>query len=609
MCGINGIFHFNQNHVEEWHIKKMNEAIQHRGPDNNGIFLQNNVGLGHVRLSIIDLSNAGNQPMFSHDGRFVLIFNGEIYNYQKIKSLLPEYPFKTSSDSEVLIAAYIKWGTQMLEYLEGMFAFAIYDQAQQNLFIARDRLGIKPLYYYKTDNFIVFSSEIRGLLASNLFQAQLDKSKISEFFRLGTVSGQDTLLQNTKSIPPASFAIISERTFDFHSYWEPTLETNNEISYEQCKKDIKTLFMNAVEKRLVADVPFGAFLSGGIDSTAVTAAMSECMSGSVNTFNISFEEIEFSEAYYAKQVAKRYGTKHTEIKLSPTLFLEEIENILNAYDHPSFDGANSYIVSQVTRKAGITMALSGLGGDELFGGYPVFAQLPLIINKLGKVPTIVRKCGSTLLSFNQNTRYKKLYELLSMNTLHPAQAYETLRSMLSKSDCNYLLGSYQPIVSESFFNNSFERYRQLTQAELHYYLQPVLLRDTDQMSMRHALEVRVPFLDHKLVEYVLNTPDAYKTKSKAQKSLLVESLSDLLPLEIIQRKKMGFVLPWDKWLRNELSEYVQNAIHKLTDRELLHAQSWQSAFNDFKIGKQNHHWNIFWGLVVLTNWLDRNNIK
>ncbi|MCK9480691.1 MAG: asparagine synthase (glutamine-hydrolyzing) [Bacteroidia bacterium] len=609
MCGINGIFHFNQNHVEEWHIKKMNEAIQHRGPDNNGIFLQNNVGLGHVRLSIIDLSNAGNQPMFSHDGRFVLIFNGEIYNYQKIKSLLPEYPFKTSSDSEVLIAAYIKWGTQMLEYLEGMFAFAIYDQAQQNLFIARDRLGIKPLYYYKTDNFIVFSSEIRGLLASNLFQAQLDKSKISEFFRLGTVSGQDTLLQNTKSIPPASFAIISERTFDFHSYWEPTLETNNEISYEQCKKDIKTLFMNAVEKRLVADVPFGAFLSGGIDSTAVTAAMSECMSGSVNTFNISFEEKEFSEAYYAKQVAKRYGTKHTEIKLSPTLFLEEIENILNAYDHPSFDGANSYIVSQVTRKAGITMALSGLGGDELFGGYPVFAQLPLIINKLGKVPTIVRKCGSTLLSFNQNTRYKKLYELLSMNTLHPAQAYETLRSMLSKSDCNYLLGSYQPIVSESFFNNSFERYRQLTQAELHYYLQPVLLRDTDQMSMRHALEVRVPFLDHKLVEYVLNTPDAYKTKSKAQKSLLVESLSDLLPLEIIQRKKMGFVLPWDKWLRNELSEYVQNAIHKLAYRELLHAQSWQSAFNDFKIGKQNHHWNIFWGLIVLTNWLDRNNIK
>lgn len=609
MCGINGIYYFTSGTVEEQVIKDMNNTIVHRGPDNSGVFVKDQVGFGHVRLSIIDLSESGNQPMFSADNRFVLIFNGEIYNYQKIKSLLADYPFKTSTDSEVLLAAYAKWGKQMLEHLEGMFAFAIFDKADNSLFIARDRLGIKPIYYYRTNNYIIFSSEIRGLIASKLFTPQLDKNMLSTFFRSGTIAGDDTLLKEVKMLSPASFAQISGNAMTIQNYWAPALETNTEISYAHAKKEVRELFLQAVEKRLVADVPFGAFLSGGIDSTAVTAAMSTCLSGASNTFNICFAEAAFSESYYAKQVAKRFGTHHTEIKLSPNLFLEEIDHILQSYDHPSVDGANTYIVSQATRKAGITMALSGLGGDELFGGYPVFKQLQPTLQKLHKLPTPLRKVGSLLLKANPKVRNKKMGDLLALNNPDEAQVYETFRSIMSKRDCMRLTGNIQAIVNPKFFTQKCGTIDKITLAEYYHYLQPVLLRDTDQMSMKHALEVRVPFLDHKLVEFVLTLPDAYKTKTAVQKSLLVESLHDLLPSEIIHRKKMGFVLPWEQWLKNELATYVQDAIQTLQSTHLLNAKEWQSAFDDFKRGRQSYNWNIFWGLIVLTKWLKNNKIS
>lgn len=609
MCGINGVFYFNQQHADAGCLHKMNCAIEHRGPNNKGVFVENNIGLGHVRLSIIDLSISGNQPMFSNDERFVLIFNGEIYNYKKLKSLLSDYSFKTSSDSEVLLAAYSKWSKQMLEYLEGMFAFIILDKNDNSLFIARDRMGIKPLYYYKDNNLMVFSSEIKGLIASGLFVPRLNRNKLPEYFKIGTVTGNDTLLENVFMLPPASSLTISNNTLTFNTYWTSSSEVNNEIEYEESKKQVRELFFKAVEKRLVSDVPFGAFLSGGIDSTAVTAAMRECMSGQIETFNISFDENQFSEAHFAREVSRKFSTHHTEIKLSPNLFLSEIEAILKSYDHPCVDGANTYIVSQATRKAGITMALSGLGGDELFGGYPVFKLLKPTLNVLQKIPFPFRKLGSMILKSSSQTKKRKLADMLSLSNPDESSVYEIFRTMMSKNESNTLVGNSIPIVKPSYFSNQGGLISNISNAEFHYYLQPVLLRDTDQMSMRHALEVRVPFLDHHLVEYVLSVPDSYKTKTNAPKSLLVESLSDLLPHDIVYRKKMGFVLPWEFWIKNELSPYVDNAIDKLETYNLLDHKQWKEAFQNFKNGKQFNNWNIFWALTVLVYWIENNKIS
>jgi asparagine synthase (glutamine-hydrolysing) len=619
MCGINGIIHTVKTDDIETKIISMNKSIKHRGPDDEGVWVDNQIALGHVRLSIIDLSPAGKQPMFSQNKRFVLVFNGEIYNFKKLKEFLKSYIFSSNTDTEVILAGWEKWGTELLQKLEGMFAFCLYDKEKGEVYLVRDRMGIKPVYYSKSEKELVFSSEIRGVLSSELVPRRLNRSKLHEYFSYGTLHGENTLVENVFLLEPGTYLKWSKDTHKTETihWWSnnhvPRLKPA-ECSYEEAKNKAKTLFYSAVEKRMIADVPFGAFLSGGIDSGLVTAVMSQVSTTKVNTFNISFSDPELSEAAYARKVAEKFQTNHHEIVLKPQMFLDSMDDILKAYDHPGADGPNTYIVSKATKDAGITMALSGLGGDELFGGYPVFQYLPhdrkLKTSRL--LPNTVRQLLGFLLPPGKTARMKKQKALLKASKIDDATVYRMIRENEGMNEVEKLVGlSHQSSDSVQFFEPKEKDHfiSQISRAEFYHYLQSVLLRDTDQMSMASALEVRVPFLDHHLVEFVLSLPDEYKQKQNIPKSLLVESLSNLLPEEVIYRKKMGFVLPWKQWIKAELRYKVEEAINLVEELNIGIKSKWASAYEDFLSGGDRYHWNMFWTLVTLTDWMKQNKVK
>ena len=382
----------------------MNHSLAHRGPDDEGHYCGKNIVLGQRRLSIIDLSHAGHQPMSSHDGRFTLVFNGEIYNFRELKKKL-DYPFASGTDSEVIIAAFIKWGKQCVTRFNGMFAFAIWDAEKKELFIARDRLGIKPLYFYRNNETLVFSSEIRALISSGKFQPKLSKEGLVDYLKYQTVHAPYTILEDVFMMTPGSTMTVQitegQLKTSQNIYWKPGEEKQDlkHISYSEAKELVKDSFTKAVERRLVADVPFGAFLSGGIDSSAIVGTMSQIANKQVKTFNISFAEEEFSEAKYARIIAEKFNTDHQEIKLSPEHFLKQIPNALKSMDHPSGDGPNTWVGSKATREAGITMALSGLGGDELFAGYPLFKRFDRLNKRqwLWNAPEMVKRSAGSVL--------------------------------------------------------------------------------------------------------------------------------------------------------------------------------------------------------------------
>lgn len=407
MCGIAGIVaQTKETALYEPAIRKMTDAIAHRGPDAEGIWNDDHCFLGHRRLSIIDLSEAGRQPFFSPDGRYIMVYNGELYNYREIKLELQRvqqgsaslpYIFKTNTDTEVILAAYIRWGLDCLQRFNGMFAFAIWDKQEQKLVVVRDRMGIKPLYYQYKNGTLLFASEIRALIKSGLIERKLNPEALAEYVQYATVHAPNTILKDVNMLLPGHILEYNQGELTTKRYWNINnyTKTKQELSYKDTCRGVNQLLTSAVERRLIADVPFGAFLSGGIDSSAIVGLMSKVSSEKVRTFNVSFDESEFSEAVYARKIASKFNTEHHEIKLTPNDFLKQLPEALAAIDHPSGDGPNSYIVSKATRNAGITMALSGLGGDELFAGYDIFKRFYDLEKKawLNIVPGFIRGVG------------------------------------------------------------------------------------------------------------------------------------------------------------------------------------------------------------------------
>ena len=354
----------------------MTDAIAHRGPNAEGHYVDESVALGHRRLSIIDLSPEANQPFFDSTGRYAMVFNGEVYNFMDIRHQLADYPFRTNCDTEVVLAAYIRWGEACLSRFYGMFAFAVWDKQEQRLFVVRDRLGIKPLYFYQDEKKFLFASEIRPLLASGLVAKKLDQEGLYDYFNYQTVHAPRTIVEGVFQLNPGEYAILKNGTFTKKTYWKlaPDQPDIVEGSYGEVKKQVRRLMLESVERRLVSDVPLGAFLSGGIDSTAVVALMAEVADQAVDTFSVVFEEPQFDESEYSELVARRFNTRHHPMLLKPQDFLNALPNALMAMDSPSGDAINTYVVSKVTKEAGVTVALSGLGGDELFAGYPLFLR-------------------------------------------------------------------------------------------------------------------------------------------------------------------------------------------------------------------------------------------
>jgi asparagine synthase (glutamine-hydrolysing) len=619
MCGINALFGFSGHGDLAPAISLMNDCIAHRGPDDHGVYAQPGIALGHRRLSIIDLSSAGHQPMHSTFGKQVLVFNGEIYNFKEVKAKLYDYPFRTSTDTEVILAAWKKWGPDCLHHFNGMFAFALWDEEKQELFIVRDRLGIKPVYYSQNKDYILFSSEVRGLLASGMVDRKISADALIEYIRYQTVHAPQTILQDVKMLLPGHYMRVTRKGAETVRWWKPVVDEKIvPDSYKDICSTVKELFSAAVERRLVADVPFGAFLSGGIDSSAVTAVMSQVSGSRIKTFNITFDSSEFSEAVYARQVAEKYNTEHHEIVLTPEHFLEQLPAALNAMDHPSGDGPNTYVVSEATKNAGITMALSGLGGDELFAGYDIFKRAWDLNEKkwIATIPKFARNAGGRLLrSIKPGVASDKIADVLASDSLDFEAVYPKSRevynadvtSRLTGNSSHWQFPSLETVYGLHGFNPNTHFLSEVSLAEITTYMQNTLLRDTDQMSMAHALEVRVPFLDYELVNFVLNVQDEWKYPSSPKK-LLVDSMSDLLPKEIVNRPKMGFTFPWKEWMKKDLRVFCEAQLQYLgTTGILVNAeliQLWERFLQD----DRSVTWSRIWHLVVLGHWMKKNGI-
>ncbi len=627
MCGITGIVGNTINSdVYQTAIQKMTNAIDHRGPNSQGLWNDEHCLFGHRRLSIIDLSEAGNQPFISQDGRYILIYNGELYNYKDLKFELQRaehgstnipYIFKTNTDTEVILASYLRWGNNCMKRFNGMFAFAIWDTVQQKLLIARDRLGVKPLYYQYKNNILVFASEIRALIYSGIIDKKINQSSVAEYIQYATVHAPNTMLQDVNVLMPGNFLELHQNNLTFSQYWNISdyATSKHDLSYKETCEKVNELLTASVERRLIADVPFGAFLSGGIDSSAIVGLMSKVSSEKVQTFNVSFDESEFSEAKYAKQIAQKFNTQHHEIKLTPTDFLNQLPEALAAIDHPSGDGPNSYIVSKATKKEGISMALSGLGGDEVFAGYDIFKRFYELEKKawLNIIPA-KGLAGKLISAKNKSVQGDKTFEILALNSINGYQAYPINRKLFNQTDYHSLLkNKYNDsnFIFNVIKNSTTDKQHILSRVslyEIETYMQNVLLRDADQMSMAVALEVRVPFLDYLLVQFVLGVKDEYKFPHTPKK-LLIDSLGDLLPNEIINRPKMGFTLPWKDWLKGDLREFCEDNIIQFSKRSFVNREAILIIWNRFLNNDPKITWSRIWHLVVLNNWINTHHIE
>ncbi len=615
MCGINGILGWKANVNRDEIIVRMNQAMIHRGPDAGDTYHDAHISLGHRRLSIIGLDESGNQPMKSTDGKVVLVFNGEIYNYKELKSLTPDYPFFSHTDTEVIIALYQSFGFEkMLELIDGMFAIALWDSEKTKLFLARDRFGKKPLYYTILENEtggsqVVFSSEIRGLLASKLFHPKLNHDVLGEYLQIQCVREPNTIVHGVFQIPASNFCeldlgkfnIISENQLPTRNYW--SLKVNHEVAemeYSDALLKGRDLFYQSIEKRMISDVPLGAFLSGGIDSSAIVAGMAHLSSSQINTINISFTEQEYSESRYADIVAKKFHTNHQNVIINESLFLDEITEAVGNLDHPTGDGVNSYIVSKATKQAGLTVALNGTGGDEFFAGYPIFSRMFPVRNLqrlgvIGLLNLLPSKLKEQILTKDPFSRF-----------LDPRKLNTSIIYSKSRSVFNHYNSELKMIdITKSKDLDNAHWISQITDWELSCYLKPLLLSDVDNLSMATALEVRLPFMDHQLATFAYSLPDSIK-RTKQPKQFLIDILDGALPEEIWNRKKMGFTLPWKYWINTVLKDFVEVGLESIESIEPLKSFI---ATERIRLNQDvNEKWSKVWTLAVLGHWIKNNNI-
>ena len=460
-----------------------------------------------------------------------------------------------------------------------------------------------------------------SLLSCDIVERKLNANALQDYLQYSTVHGPDTIVEGIKLLPAAHYYMVKEDELSLQPYWDIRSKYNFQSTskpIEEIQKDIGDLFNKSVQKRLVSDVSYGAFLSGGIDSSAVVAAASNLSNLPVKTFCVSFENQKFDESKYAQLISDLYSTDHMEIKLSPNDFLNDIPNALLAMDHPSGDGPNSYVVAKAAKAAGVTMALSGLGGDELFAGYDIFHRAFNLLDKkwLFSFPPGVRKFIGTLIrAVKPAISSDKIAEIINQKYLELTYFYPFYRSLFTERDLKKLISftHLNQTFPFSFAKNHLENLKmpflsKVSYLEMNTYMQHVLLRDTDQMSMANSLEVRVPMLDTQLVEYVFGVHDCHKL-GDTPKQLLVKSLGNLLPSEIVNRPKMGFVLPWEQWMRNELKDFSFSQIEFLKQIDLLNKKEIDVIFNKFQNQDSRVSWAKVWSLVVLSNWLKQNKIE
>lgn len=625
MCGISGFISFNNSYTET-DLQKMNNLLAHRGPNAEGYFFDGICGLGHRRLSIIDLSESANQPMHSSNDRYVIAFNGEIYNFQEIGAKLSgsaEYPtvkFKTSSDTEVILEAFSFWGTEFVHHLNGMFAIAIYDKLEKELHLFRDRVGIKPLFYYWNQEKLAFASELKSLESLPNNRLTVNKAAIAEFLHLGFIPAPSTIYNSIYKLKPGTYLKVNKRGIEEMKYWDLTEKITPQIisSKDEALVKLSDLLMSSVQYQLRSDVPYGVFLSGGIDSSLVTAQAANLSSVQISTFSIGFEENRFNESKYAKAVSQHFGTDHHEFIVSYKDAIELVEPGFSSYDEPNADSSviPTMLVSKLARKH-VTMTLSGEGGDELFLGYGTYQwarrlQSPLI--------RMIAKPASVLLN-QMPSRYQRISKMINTG------ASSDLLSHIFSQEQYYFTGQeIDQLIQEQYSKTSpenksksqssgskhiFEKSnkRQLNAMErqaifdMQYYLPDDLLTKVDRASMHYSLETRVPFLDHRVLEFALNLSPDLKYKDGISKYILKEILYQYAPKSLFDRPKQGFSIPLSKWLKNELRYLIDDYlnINHVEKTGFVKSAVVEKLKQDFFSG-QDYLFVRIWLLISLHRW-------
>jgi asparagine synthase (glutamine-hydrolysing) len=628
MCGIAGIVSPRLNpEIRESAVSRMVQRQQHRGPDDRGLHSAGPATIGMCRLAIIDPAN-GDQPMLSPDGRFSLIFNGAIYNHRELRPGLADrgWIFRTHCDTEVLLAALVLEGPACLRHLRGMFAFALWDALEQKLFAARDPLGIKPLYYARlAEAGMVFASELNALLASGLIAREIDPASVGEYLAWFSVPAPRTIYRGIANLPPGHcLTVDASGRIKTEAWWQLPAPANPGLAaanYHDFVHGLRHQLEDTIRAHQVADVPVGAFLSGGMDSTAIVGLMTNSGASRLKTFSLVFGETAFSEQASARLAAKTFGTEHHEEVITGARVAADLPRILSSFDQPTGDGINTYYASQTARHGGVTVALSGLGGDELFGGYPSFHDLPRLNRILPlwrKLPGRLRGSIVERLRNRQSARARKLADFLAhardLNELSSLQRRvlpETVRLSLLSPDTQALarrLGPNHPMLDDFAYELvGADAFQIISAWELRTYMADVLLRDSDVFSMAHSLELRVPFVDRVLLEWLWPQPAWFKYDSRFQKKALADATADLVPAAIRKRRKQGFTLPFSHWMRAELRPFLDDTFSpaSLAGCPWLEPVAAAQVWADYKSQTDTRAWSRVWTLAVLIAFANR----
>jgi len=614
MCGIAGTVRFDADVLagDRETVARMLALQRRRGPDGEGVYCGGPVVLGHRRLSIIDLSAAAGQPMSNESGDVWLTFNGEIYNYRELReSLKSGHCFRSTSDSEVLIHGYEEWGIEgLLRRLRGMFAFAIYDaraHARQGdepfFFAARDRLGIKPFYYVADRDRLAFASEVKALIHSGVSSGEPDVSALAGFLCLGSIPFPRTWQKDVHCLPPGHSLALNRRGIEIRKYWELSYATDSKV-------EIGAILQDSVDRHLVADVPAGVFLSGGVDSALIAFLAARNRTAPVRTLTIAFDEQEFSEAAEARRFAEVFGTDHHEIRVTGKDFEEEIPRFLESMDQPTADGVNTYFVSRAASRIGLKVVLSGLGGDEVFFGYPHYRQLVGGAGLFGgymRSPNLIRRMigyGASLYGRNGGGEKWERFDYCDRRPLHES-LYLLVRGFFPPARVSRLLG-ITPANLNCSLDESFSGIRMpganghLDPNRFHFlemkrYLHDQLLRDSDVFSMAHSIELRVPLLDDRLVEAGCGIAPCDKIAAGINKPRLVDGVAHQSIQEAAARPKRGFVFPFARWMAGNADQFEERALAgDLLDRDAV-----RDCWKDFRAGRL--HWSRAWSTVVLAS--------
>ena len=600
-------------------VQRMNTAQTHRGPDDQGIasisFPGGEVVLGSTRLAIIDTSAAGHQPMNDALTRNWITYNGETYNFKGLRRELSDEPWCSNTDTEVVLRAYGRWGVDAFRKLRGMFSLAIWDHANSQLVLARDPLGIKPLYYYVTKNQFAFTSELRALLASGLVPRTLSSLGVDSFLATGSVTSPLTIIDGVRQLQPGQCLRVKTGAGGNLSLTEVEFANSNHkrdaANRAEAVARLRAELEESVRMHLVSDVPLGVFLSGGMDSSALVA-LAALMSRTVRpkTFSVVFDETNFTEAPFSRAVAERFKTDHTEIRLSEDRLIQILPGAIAAIDQPTMDGVNTFVVSGAVKDAGVTVALSGLGGDELFAGYPSFRRAL----RLGAMPKRVARAASAVGSIvlKPSVQRDKFWQLAKSGGA-PEDVYRISRQLFSNEALLQITGREPAIQPRNGHHHATDIVNAISALELQGYMTNTLLRDTDAMSMAQSLEVRVPFVDAKVVDYVLSLPGEWKLPAKhsVPKPLLADAVADLLPRDFLARPKMGFTLPFEKWLRGSLRDQVSSVFEdsRLLSAAGLDSKTVLSVWNNFLQKPRAVGWTRPWSLYVLAKWCELNRVS